>query len=144
MKKLYVSALYEKKETGEVFPIHYFSTSCFKEDKLRYAHCLENSGFKMTRCFITTDRYIYWKNRLNMTLLSFKSFCETSYQQLEDLESNNSTCLDETRACILDIQESYMRRIAHMTRRCLNYDIEVTDEVALQCFDWYQMGKEIV
>ena len=76
---------------------------------------MEELNFKLVNCVITNNKEISLKNRLMYHLIEFRSLKEdTDYYGYDEMLIN---------------------RIGSLTSRLLRRGINITDEVALQCYD---------
>lgn len=115
---MYLVALLRNKE-GEVFVLYDNGKS---DDTLR--NIKEESllcslgGYKLDQCMITTDNVIAMKTRLKFRIEELKSL-------KDDVD-------------YLGYRESLMTQIGLLTGRLIRKGVEVTNEIALQCYDYRQ------
>ena len=81
-------------------------------------------GYKFVQGVITTDRTLSLKTRLKYRLV-----------ELRHLKPHVN---------YYGYEETLMRQVGLLTSRLLRRGVEVTDELALQCFDYRQQLKENV
>ena len=114
---MYLVALLRNKE-GEVFVLYANGKSDdalrIKEESLRYSL----GGYKLDQCMITTDNVIAMKTRLKFRIEELKSL-------KDDVD-------------YLGYRESLMTQIGLLTGRLIRRGVEVTNEIALQCYDYRQ------
>ena len=117
---MYLVALLRNKE-GEVFVLYDNGKS---DDTLRTTIIKEESllcslgGYKLDQCMITTDNVIAMKTRLKFRIEELKSL-------KDDVD-------------YLGYRESLMTQIGLLTGRLIRRGVEVTNEIALQCYDYRQ------
>ena len=117
---MYLVALLRNKE-GEVFVLYDNGKS---DDTLRTTIIKEESllcslgGYKLDQCMITTDNVIAMKTRLKFRIEELKSL-------KDDVD-------------YLGYRESLMTQIGLLTGRLIRKGVEVTNEIALQCYDYRQ------
>lgn len=94
---------------------------------------LYSDGYVLVECLYTTDTKLYHKKRLQVELFMLREYCKTSQELVDRVE------LPVVKMETLQLVESYqgmlMRRVARAVRHCLLEDVEVTDELAIQCYD---------
>ena len=108
-----------------------------KEDKMRYSKQLEDMGYKLIHCMFTTDEELFYKSILKSAVLVLR--CTTKYYNdylQERMGFVPDDVLAETQRLQDDYLETLMRRVARRVRWCLNRDIEVTDELAISCYNF--------
>ena len=115
---MYLVALLRNKE-GEVFVLYDNGKSddtlrTIKEESLLYSL----GGYKLDQCMITTDNVIAMKTRLKFRIEELKSL-------KDDVD-------------YLGYRESLMTQIGLLTGRLIRRGVEVTNEIALQCYDYRQ------
>lgn len=116
---MYLVALLRNKE-GEVFVLYDNGKS---DDTLRTTIKEESllcslGGYKLDQCMITTDNVIAMKTRLKFRIEELKSL-------KDDVD-------------YLGYRESLMTQIGLLTGRLIRRGVEVTNEIALQCYDYRQ------
>ena len=120
---MYLVALLRNKE-GEVFVLYDNGKSddtlrTIKEESL----LCSLGGYKLDQCMITTDNVIAMKTRLKFRI-----------EELKSLKENVD---------YLGYRESLMSQIGLLTGRLIRRGVEVTDEIALQCYDYRQSLREV-
>lgn len=120
---MYLVALLRNKE-GDVFVLYDNGKSDdalrIKEESLLYCSL---GGYKLDQCMITTDNVIAMKTRLKFRIEELKSL-------KENVEYGY-------------YRESLMSQIGLLTGRLIRRGVEVTDEIALQCYDYRQSLREV-
>ena len=114
-----------------------------KEDKMRYSKQLEDMGYKMIYCRFTTDEELFYKSILKSAVLVLR--CTTKYYNdylQERMGFVSDDVLAETQRLQDDYLETLMRKVARRVRWCLNRDIEVTDELAISCYNFARQQEE--
>ena len=94
----------------------------------------EAMGFKFEGCVVTSDKDIFIKAKLKARLLELREYTKTieTYEKEHDLE--NLIC-KLTVQLMREHEETIMRQVAICVSRCIFRDIEVTDELAIQCYN---------
>ena len=85
------------------------------EELERELQVLDSMGYKMVSCMITNNKVMALKVRLQ--------YCLTELRNLDNSVN------------YLGYEETLMKRIGRITSRLLRREVEVTDELALQCYD---------
>ena len=120
---MYLVALLRNKE-GDVFVLYDNGKSDdalrIKEESLLYCSL---GDYKLDQCMITTDNVIAMKTRLKFRIEELKSL-------KENVEYGY-------------YRESLMSQIGLLTGRLIRRGVEVTDEIALQCYDYRQSLREV-
>ena len=115
---MYLVALLRNKE-GDVFVLYDNGKS---DDTLRpikeESLLCSLGGYKLDQCMITTDNVIAMKTRLKFRIEELKSL-------KDDVD-------------YLGYRESLMTQIGLLTGRLIRRGVEVTNEIALQCYDYRQ------
>ena len=114
-------------------------------NKLRKLEDLATSGYILDSCFITTDEELYFKKMLESSVLVLESTVKAYKEYLDGLKDkytkeDDRGVINETRRLQEEYEKTLMRKIGMRCQRCLNRDIEVTNELALQCYDLYVKG----
>ena len=115
----------------------------FREDKMRYSKQLEDMGYKMIHCVFTTDEELFYKSILKSAVLVLR--CTTKYYNdylQERIGFVPDDVLAETQRLQDDYLETLMRKVARRVRWCLSRDIEVTDELAISCYNFARQHEE--
>ena len=117
---MYLVALLRNKD-GDVFVLYDNGKS---DDTLRIREEIYRlDGYKLDQCMITTDNVIAIKTRLKFRIEELKSL-------KDDVD-------------YLGYRESLMSQIGLLTGRLIRIGVEVTDEIALQCYDYRQSLREV-
>ena len=114
-----------------------------KEVKMIYSKQLEDMGYKMIHCVFTTDEELFYKSILKSAVLVLR--CTTKYYNdylQERMGFVPDDVLAETQRLQDDYLETLMRKVARRVRWCLNRDIEVTDELAISCYNFARQHEE--
>lgn len=113
------------------------------EHFLRQVEDLHNKGYILQECFITTDEVLYAKKLLESSLKVLGALTKVYKEHLEKLESDpliNEEVIKQTRRLQVDQEKTQMKVVGRRCSRCIIRGIEVTDEIALQCYDLYKKG----
>lgn len=133
MKDMYYVAVYEV--NGLVEAYHSNTNSPFYKQALVCMHDLENAGAKLLSCFATNDVVLYFKARLKAQLLELRSLVDHNREQIRVFGSSL------TREEILSFQaveQNQMFKVATTTEELFERDIDVMDELAVECFNYKQ------
>ena len=115
----------------------------FREDKIRYSNQLEDMGYKLIRCVFTTDEELFYKSILKSAVLVLRYTTKYYNDYLQErMGFVPDDVLAETQRLQDDYLETLMRRVARRVRWCLNRDIEVTDELAISCYNFARQHEE--
>jgi hypothetical protein len=126
---------------------HNAKTNCYAEVLIRNSNSsmnrtknkekdLREYGYKCVRLILTNDEEIFYKARLTSALFILKDYIEECRREIDHLvrEEYDDIVIEET----LRLQEDYMktlrRRVGRRTSSLYIRDIEVKDELAIQCF----------
>ena len=115
----------------------------FREDKMRYSKQLEDMGYKLIRCVFTTDEELFYKSILKSAVLELRYTTKYYNDYLQErMGFVPDDVLAETQRLQDDYLETLMRKVARRVRWCLNRDIEVTDELAISCYNFARQHEE--
>lgn len=112
--------------------------------KLREIEDLHNKNYIVDSCIITTDDNVYRKKALEASLTVLKSTVEVYKEYLDKLKEKygeDNEVVTETRKLQESYEKTIMRQVGLKCSRCITRDIEVTDELALQCYDLFIRNK---
>ena len=100
----------------------------------------EEEGYTLISSLITSERDIYLKFKLKYRLGDLRHTHKSYMEYVEELKKKNTPkeVIDETIACQTEYEEVLMSQVASVVSRCMREDIEVTDELAISCFNWKQ------
>lgn len=134
--KIYVIGVFQKDNEVEI--IHYAEGSTFSYERKEQAKHLEKDGYKLVSSVITSDRKLFRKKMLDVRLFNLKDLVRHNMEYIKELEDRNTSqeVIDETIKIQKELEESAMKLVALAVNRCLRFDIEVTDELALMCKDY--------
>ena len=113
------------------------------EHFLRQIEDLHNSGYILQECFVTTDEVLYSKKLLESSIKVLTTLTKVYEEHLEELKSRpyiDEEVIQQTRRLQEEQEKSQMKIVGRRCARCIIRDIEVTDEIALQCYDLYTKG----
>ena len=109
---------------------------------LRRVEDLINQGYIVDSCFVTSDDIEYHKKALNSSLTMLQSYKE--FQERFENKFKDNEDLRDTANHIVNLHKKEVKRLMNIVgrrcERCLVRDIEVDDEIALQCCDLYKKG----
>ena len=114
---MYTVALY-KNEEGQYFVFHAENKEVVEVFEKQF---LDVNGYKMETCVITTERLVALKARLKFRI-----------KELKSLDVNTD---------YLGYEQVVIDQVGLLTARLLNEGVDVTDEVALQCYDIRQKNR---
>lgn len=136
-----------KNERGYVQDLIMYKTfSQYGEDdyKMRHLKDLEEQGYVLQECVITNNEVVFYKSKLNAKLATLRSVQKEYNEYLDELKlacSKQDTyvtedLISEVDKCQKDFIETLMKGVARAVRHCLNYEIEVTDDLAIDCYNF--------
>ena len=136
MSKIYSVAVFRRGNEIEVMTVRGVPKERHKEQETM----LLSDGYKLDSMVAMTDRNLFNKYHLKARLKELRTYVKQSEEYLSTIKDEEVR--EESRACFNDYVENVlMAKIARLTRRCLENEIEVTDELALQCLDYINSTK---
>lgn len=118
--------------------VTYLSTSSTAETEKVKAQELEQSGYKLDYVVVTNCADTFYRARLKSILAQFRWYSYYSQKYLEGVkETLSDEVYQETERLAHEVEQVFITRTAMRTKRVLALGDEVTDELALQCLDWY-------
>lgn len=100
-----------------------------------------DKSIKIQSMIVTNIREVYLRHKLKAYLFELRDYVKTSSKQLEKVKSNEKVYL-ETFIITEEISNNLMKKVGRTVRRCIMADIDVEDELALACYDWYKKQFE--
>ena len=131
MRMFYVEVLTKGAEV-EVITLRQGST--LSEMNMQWEKDLLSSGYKVNSLVATTDRGMFYKYALKARLAELRAYVQYGNELMESLTSEEVR--KSTRQLLNEHEETLILNVARLARRCMRKDIEVTDELALQCLDY--------
>lgn len=129
MNELKMVAVYKDKD-------NYISLVCGKLNEVTIdCQLYEAMGNKLDSCIITNDHDTYLRARLKARTLELRSYTKIieAYEKEHDL---NEPIHALTVKMMRDHEKTIMRQVAINVSRCMLRDIEVNDELAIQCYNF--------
>ena len=130
-KMFYVEVL---TKGAEVEVITFRQGSTMSEMKMQWEKDLLSQGYKVDSILATNDRGMFYKYSLKARLLELRAYVQYGNELMESITSEEVK--KETRQLLNEHEEILMLNVSRLTKRCITRDIEVTDELALQCLDY--------
>ena len=134
-KMFYVEVL---TKGAEVEVITFIQGSIMSELKMRQEKDLLSLGYKVNSLIATNDRGMFYKYSLKARLAELRAYVQYGNELMDSITSEKVK--KETRQLLNEHEETLMLNVARLTKGCIIRDIEVTDELALQCLDY----KEVI
>ena len=130
-KMFYVEVL---TKGAEVEVITFRQGSTLSEMKMQLEKDLLSSGYKVDSLIATNDIGMFYKYALKARLAELRAYVQNGNELMKSLTSEEVK--KSTRQLLNEYEETLMLNIARLTKWCIRRDIEVTDELALQCLDY--------
>ena len=130
-KMFYVEVL---TKGAEVEVITFRQGSTLSEMDMQWEKDLLSQGYKVNSLIATSDRGMFYKYSLKARLLELRAYVQYGNELMNSLTSEEVK--KETRQLLNEHEEILMLNVARLTKRCITRDIEVTDELALQCLGY--------
>ena len=130
-KMFYVEVL---TKGAEVEVITFRQGSTMSEMNMQWEKDLLSRGYKVNSLIATTDRGMFYKYALKARLVELRAYVQYGNELMESLTSEEVK--KSTRQLLNEHEETLILNVARLARRCMRKDIEVTDELALQCLDY--------
>ena len=118
MKEMYTVALY-RDENGQCYVFH--TKGKLNQVEIFEEQFLKVNNYKMETCVVTTEKIVALKARLKFRIEELKALDRTV-----DHYGYDQVVIDQ---------------VGLLTARLLNEGVDVTDEVALQCYDIRQRNR---
>ena len=130
-KMFYVEVL---TKGAEVEVITFRQGSTMSEMNMQWEKDLLSRGYKVNSLIATTDRGMFYKYALKARLVELRAYVQYGNELMESLTSEEVK--KSTRQLLDEYEETLILKVARLAKRCMRRDIEVTDELALQCLDY--------
>ena len=130
-KMFYVEVL---TKGAEVEVITFRQGSTMSEMNMQWEKDLLSRGYKVNSLIATTDRGMFYKYALKARLAELRAYVQYGNELMNSLTSEEVK--KSTRQLLNEHEETLMLNVSRLTKRCMRRDIEVTDELALQCLDY--------
>ena len=135
--KLGFVAVFRDKDTNLVTTVSSRADSRFHQEKLETLKHFDNDdSYAMEFYFATTNEQLFYEMRLKSALLELRNYCEYSANYLDTIISQSY--YEESKKLVDEITETLMRRVAVRCGQAIRRDIDVTDELAIHCYNWRQ------
>ena len=131
MRMFYVEVLTKGAEV-EVITLRQGST--LSEIDMQWEKDLLSQGYKVNSILATSDRGMFYKYALKARLVELRAYVQYGNELMESLTSEEVK--KSTRQLLNEHEETLILKVARLAKRCMRRDIEVTDELALQCLDY--------
>lgn len=130
-------AIYRENETKLITSVSGKENSVFYQSKLDTLHNLESDyNYSLVSYIETTDEEVFFTKYLNAKVLELRTFTECKDRHLEKVR--NEDFYEEDKEMLLELEENLMRSVAVRCGIVMRHGVEVTDELALQCYTWRQ------
>lgn len=135
-----------KNTQGELEEVCYVTGYGNEKTKEAEVKSLEEQGYHLVSYLATNIKETFYRAKLNVALLRLRTTSKMYEEELKEMRCRVTRgVLEETARLMHDYEESLMDIVAMRARRLMNiYDIEVTDELALQCVDQYNIKNLMV
>ena len=130
-KMFYVEVL---TKGAEVEVITFRQGSTMSEMNMQWEKDLLSRGYKVNSLIATTDRGTFYKYALKARLVELRAYVQYGNELMKSLTSEEVK--KSTRQLLNEHEETLILNVARLAKRCMRRDIEVTDELALQCLDY--------
>ena len=130
-KMFYVEVL---TKGAEVEVITFRQGSTMSEMNMQWEKDLLSRGYKVNSLIATTDRGMFYKYSLKARLAELRAYVQYGNELMESLTSEEVK--KSTRQLLNEYEETLILKVSRLAKRCMRRDIEVTDELALQCLDY--------
>ena len=130
-KMFYVEVL---TKGAEVEVITFRQGSTMSEMNMQWEKDLLSRGYKVNSLIATTDRGMFYKYALKARLAELRAYVQYGNELMKSLTSEEVK--KSTRQLLNEHEETLMLNVSRLAKRCMARDIEVTDELALQCLDY--------
>ena len=131
MNMFYVEVL---TKGAEVEVITFRKGSILSESKMQWEKDLLSRGYKVDSILATSDRGMFYKYALRARLLELRAYVQYGNELMKSITSEEVK--KSTRQLLNEYEETLILKVSRLAKRCMRRDIEVTDELALQCLDY--------
>lgn len=145
-KQMGIVAVFKNPKDGRVEELCYLTQCSDEESKEAQAKYLEEQGYHLDSLIMTNIKETYYRARLKSGLAVLRNTSEMYAKELKEMQCRvTRDVLEETAKLMHDYEETLMDIVAKRASILMNiYDIEVTDELALQCVDQYNIKTLMV
>ena len=133
MNKMFYVEVLTKGAEVEVITLRQGST--LSEMNMQWEKDLLSRGYKVNSLIATTDRGMFYKYSLKARLAELRAYVRYGNELIESSITSEEV-KKETRQLLNEHEETLILNVSRLTKRCITRDIEVTDELALQCLDY--------
>ena len=119
---------------AEVEVITFRQGSTMSEMNMQWEKDLLSRGYKVNSLIATTDRGMFYKYALKARLAELRANVQYGNELMKSLTSEEVK--KSTRQLLNEYEETLILKVSRLAKRCMRRDIEVTDELALQCLDY--------
>ena len=133
-KMFYVEVL---TKGAEVEVITFRQGSTMSEMNMQWEKDLLSRGYKVNSLIATTDRGMFYKYALKARLAELRAYVQYGNELMKSLTSEEVK--KSTRQLLNEHEETLILNVSRLAKRCMRRDIEVTDELALQCLDYREV-----
>ena len=135
-------AVFREQETGLIQSINTKEDSIFCAEKLMQILEMDNDpNYIKEQLFICTDYDLYLKKRLEVKVAELKNYSQHIEYYMTNHDFIDEEVKEDTRKLMEDYEKTLMKQVAIRCSQCLLHEIEVTDEIALQCYDLRESDK---
>ena len=132
MNKMYYVEVLTK--GAEVEVITFRQGSSLSEMKMQWEKDLLSRGYKVDSILATSDKGMFYKYALKARLAELRAYVQYGNELMKSLTSEEVK--KSTRQLLNEYEETLILKVSRLAKRCMRRDIEVTDELALQCLDY--------
>ena len=132
MNKMFYVEVLTKGAEVEVITLRQGST--MSEMNMQWEKDLLSRGYKVNSLIATTDRGMFYKYALKARLVELRAYVQYGNELMKSLTSEEVK--KSTRQLLNEYEETLILKVSRLAKRCMRRDIEVTDELALQCLDY--------
>ena len=130
-KMFYVEVL---TKGAEVEVITFRQGSTMSEMNMQWEKDLLSQGYKVDSILATSDRGMFYKYALKARLAELRAYVQYGNELMKSLTSEEVK--KSTRQLLNEYEETLILKVSRLAKRCMRRNIEVTDELALQCLDY--------
>lgn len=134
MKDMYYVAVYDVNGVIEVISTR--KNSPFYEKTLASMKYLEETGAKLLQFFVTNDKTLHLKAKLKARLLELRSLTANNERYIEEHDTKDEVAM--TLRMLRELELNQMYKVARVVERLLERDVEVTDDLAIECYNYKQ------
>lgn len=117
-----------------------------KESKFYESRCdtinayMKDKGFDPVGFLILTDESMYYSKRLEAGCAELQTYADYHERYINSLKEKGTAedIIEETEAMLVSHEETLMRMVALRVHSCMTRGIDVTNELAHHCCEWYE------